>query len=456
MQKGTSDDYPFAVRRHWRRIGIRLRVLTFAAIKSGTSFRFVCNYFFAIGALPIDQSSSLSVQEAADASRRRKLRVALFSGNYNYVVDGPVRALNTLVGFLEEEGHEVLVFAPTVKKPAFQHTGTLISARSVAIPGRSEYRLALGMSGDMRKRLDAFRPDLIHLAAPDLLGYAALRYARKKAIPAVASFHTRFDTYPRYYGAKWLEKYLTGYMRHFYARCEHVYPPSQSMADELRRDGIGRDIRLWARGVDSALFHPDKRDMEWRRSLGFADDDVVVVFVGRIVLEKGIDVFVETVSRTKGVKALVVGEGPEQSHFESILPEAHFTGYLKGEDLARAYASADIFFNPSITETFGNVTLEAMACGTPPLCAEAAGSASLVEHGITGLLAPPTSEGFRPALARLVDEPDYRRALGAAARERSLAFSWRTILFNLLNNYFDAIEAYTPPAKDPETGRTYR
>ena len=225
-------------------------------------------------------------------------------------MDGPVRALNMLVGFLEGEGHEVLVFAPTVKEPAFEHTGTLISAPSIAVPGRGEYRLALGMSGSIRKKLDAFKPDLIHLSAPDLLGYAALRYARKKEIPAVASFHTRFDTYPRYYGARWLEKYLTNYMRFFYGRCEHVYPPSQSMADELREDGIGHDIRLWARGVDGELFNPDKRDLAWRRSLGFADDDPVVVFVGRLVLEKGIDVFVETVSRIDGVKALIVGEGP--------------------------------------------------------------------------------------------------------------------------------------------------
>ena len=375
----------------------------------------------------------------------RKLRIALFSGNYNYVMDGPVRALNMLVGFLEGEGHEVLVFAPTVKEPAFEHTGTLISAPSIAVPGRGEYRLALGMSGSIRKKLDAFKPDLIHLSAPDLLGYAALRYARKKAIPAVASFHTRFDTYPRYYGAKWLEKYLTNYMRFFYGRCEHVYPPSQSMADELREDGIGNDIRLWARGVDGELFNPDKRDLAWRRSLGFADDDPVVVFVGRLVLEKGIDVFVETVSRVAGVKALIVGEGPERENFENKIPDAHFTGYLQGEDLARAYASADIFFNPSITETFGNVTLEAMACGTTPLCALAAGSTSLVEHEVTGLLALPTPDGFEPALARLATDINYTRALGAAARERSFDFSWRAILLSLLDNYFEAIEKFSPP-----------
>lgn len=374
-----------------------------------------------------------------------KLRVALFSGNYNYVMDGPVRALNMLVAFLEEEGHDVLVFAPTSKEPAFEHSGTLISAPSLAIPGRSEYRLSLGLSGDIKNRLQEFKPDIVHLSAPDPLGYGALKYAQKNNIPAVASFHTRFDTYPRYYGAKWLEKYLTNYMRHFYARCEHVYAPSQSMADELSEDGIGKDVRLWTRGVDSVLFNPGKRDLEWRKAAGFADDDVVIAFVGRVVLEKGIDVFVETLRQTPSVKALVVGEGPERARFAEKLPTGHFTGHLQGEDLARAYASADVFFNPSITETFGNVTLEAMASGTPALCANAAGSASLVEHEVTGLLAEPASDHFAKALERLASDNDLRRRLGETARARSLDYSWRTILGRLVNDYREAVDGYRQP-----------
>lgn len=371
-----------------------------------------------------------------------KLRVALFSGNYNYVMDGPVRALNTLVAFLEEEGHEVLVFAPTVKEPAFEHSGTLISAPSFSIPGRSEYRLSLGMSGEIKRRLGDFKPDLIHIAAPDPLGYAALQYARKNDLPAVASFHTRFDTYPRYYGAKWLEKHLTNYMRYFYRRCEHVYAPSETMAQELRDEGIGRDIRLWTRGVDSVLFNPDKRDLAWRRSIGFEDNDVVIAFVGRVVLEKGIDIFVETLARANKVKALVVGEGPERERFAEKLPTGHFTGHLQGEELSRAYASADVFFNPSITETFGNVTLEAMASGTPALCANAAGSASLVEHEVTGLLTEPNSESFAAALERLASDDDLRRGLSEMARTRSLDYSWRTILSRLVDDYREAIDGF--------------
>ncbi|MEO1241601.1 MAG: glycosyltransferase family 1 protein [Pseudomonadota bacterium] len=371
-----------------------------------------------------------------------KLRIALFSGNYNYVMDGPVRALNTLVAFLEEEGHEVLVFAPTVKEPAFEHSGTLISAPSFSIPGRSEYRLSLGMSGEIKSRLGGFKPDLIHIAAPDPLGYAALQYARKNDLPAVASFHTRFDTYPRYYGAKWLEKYLTNYMRYFYRRCEHVYAPSETMAQELRDEGIGRDIRLWTRGVDSVLFNPDKRDLAWRRSIGFEDNDIVIAFVGRVVLEKGIDIFVETLARANKVRALVVGEGPERERFAEKLPTGHFTGHLQGEALSRAYASADVFFNPSITETFGNVTLEAMASGTPALCANAAGSASLVEHEVTGLLAEPNSKSFSAALERLASDDDLRRRLSETARTRSLDYSWRTILGRLVDDYREAIDGF--------------
>lgn len=383
-------------------------------------------------------------ENSVSEQTKKKLRIALFSGNYNYVMDGPVRALNMLVAHLEERGHEVLVFAPTIKEPAFAHSGTLISAPSFALPGRSEYRLAVGMSGEIKQRLKDLNPDLIHLSAPDYLGYRALRYARKNHIPAVASFHTRFDTYPRYYSASWLEKYLTNYMRFFYSRCEQVYAPSQSMADELSEDGIGQDIRLWTRGVDNVQFNPDKRDMEWRRSLGFSDDDIVVAFVGRLVLEKGIDVFVETMSRAKGVKALVVGEGPESAAFAEKLSTGHFTGHLKGDKLARAYASADIFFNPSITETFGNVTLEAMACATTPLCANAAGSASLIEHETTGLLAEPNTEAFLVALERLAGDGELRNRLSATARERALDYSWAVILDHLIDDYHEAIRKFRP------------
>lgn len=382
-------------------------------------------------------------------TKDRKLRVALFSGNYNYVMDGPVRALNTLVAYLERQGHEVLVFAPTNKEPAFDHSGTLISIPSIAFPGkRSEYRFGLGLHGRPKRALDSFRPDIVHIAAPDYTGFGALNYARKFGVPAVASFHTRFDTYPRYYKMSWLEKYLTRYMRYFYNRCEHVYAPSHSMVDELKRDGIGQDIRLWTRGVDGDLFNPARRDFAWREANGFGADDVVVAFVGRLVLEKGIDIFIDAFRKARvnapNLKALIVGDGPERRMFAEALPEAVFAGYLQGEDLARAYASADMFFNPSITETFGNVTLEAMASGLASIGAAAAGSRSLIENGVTGYLAEPNAEGFAEKIALLSADQSLSQRFGRAAREKSARFMWDAVLAELVEHYQEALDQFQP------------
>lgn len=393
-------------------------------------------------------SGSMKQMPASETDRKVK-KVAFFSGNYNYVMDGSVRALNMLVGFLERCGLEVLVFAPTAKEPAFDHVGTLISVPSVPVPGRSEYRIGLGLTPSVKRHLEAFNPDLVHLAAPDLLGRAALKWANKKGVPAVASFHTRFDTYPRYYGLKWTERYLTTYMRNFYRRCEHVYVPSQSMMDVLIEQGLDHGLRLWTRGVDMVLFSPNRRDMMWRRAQGFKDSDVVIAFIGRLVLEKGLDIFADTleqlIARGVTVKALVVGDGPKRQRFEERLEGAVFTGFQGGEDLARSYASADIFFNASVTETFGNVTLEAMASGLPCVCADATGSQTLVADGESGyLIDPQDREGFADKLEELAKDPEKRSAFGQKAATLAKNFSWDSVMSDLLLQYEEAAEHYAP------------
>lgn len=380
----------------------------------------------------------------------RKLRVALVSGNYNYVMDGAARSQNMLVAHLLERGHEVLILAPTAREPAFKHAGTVTPVPSVALPGRrGEYRLGLGLTPARRAELDAFGPDLIHVATPDYTGFAALNYAERRGVPVVASFHTRFDTYPRYYGAPWLEKYLTRYMRWFYSRCVHVYPPAQPMLDELAREGIGKELRLWRRGVDQAVFNPERRDMGWRRGLGFGDDQVVVAFVGRLVLEKGIDLFADSVRQAAagrpGLRALVVGGGPERARFAERLPEGVFVGHQSGTDLARAYASADIFFNSSVTETAGNVTLEAMASGLSCMAIGGGGVISFVQDGETGLLVPPkaTVREVAGMLRQLADDAGMRARMGAAGRARVLAeHNWPDVLDEVIGHYRDAIRGF--------------
>ena len=372
-------------------------------------------------------------------------RLALFSGNYNYVIDGPVKALNRLVGFLEDKGVEVRVFAPTVKEPAFQHTGTLLSVPSIPLPGsRKEYRVGLGLPRATRKILEDFDPDIIHLSAPDLIGRAALKWSRKRQVPAVASFHTRFDTYPRYYGMPWLEPVLTNYMRRFYQNCDHVYVPSKSMADVLRSQNMAKDLRLWTRGVDMAMFSPAKRDEAWRAEIGADPDTVVISFVGRLVLEKGLKVYAQVMNALKAeglkVKGLVVGEGPERKRFQELVPDVHFTGFLDGEMLAKAYASSDLFFNGSVTETFGNVTLEAMASGVPAVCANATGSQTLIEDGVSGFLIPvedgtPNPAIFKDRIAELVRDKDMRQRFALASLDRAKAYSWDRVLGGLLAHY---------------------
>lgn len=381
-----------------------------------------------------------------------KLRVALFSGNYCATKDGAAVALNRLVAFLEREGVEVLVFSPTVDAPQMEPAGTLVPVASLPAPGRSEYRIALGLPRGPRKRLAAFKPDLIHLSAPDLLGLAARRYAVKHGIPLVASFHTRFDTYFRYYGAKVLEKTATDFLRYFYRPCLHVYAPSHSMADELRADRIGHDVRLWTRGVDCSLFGPAARDMAWRRSHGFADDDVVVSFVSRLVKEKGLEIYASVLDRLaeQGIaaKALVIGDGPERRWMAERMPNAVFTGYLAGEDLARGYASGDVFLFPSVTETFGIVTLEAMASGLAPVCAEASGSRSLIQDGENGFLVEHGDiAAFTEKTAALVRDADLRRRVISAAAATAAEYDWDRAMQAILGHYKEAVAGPgAPPA----------
>jgi glycosyltransferase involved in cell wall biosynthesis len=292
----------------------------------------------------------------------------------------------------------------------------------------------------VQKQMIEFKPDIIHVAVPDLLGYRALKFAQKWNIPVVASYHTRYETYLQHYGVGGLRKPLAKYLRSFYDKCRELYVASASMIEELEADGVQTKIRLWTRGVDSQLFNPGKRSEPWRHQFGFGPEEPVITFVGRLVREKRLGTFVDTLRRLQesGVahRALIVGDGPERETLKKQLPDAVFTGMLEGEELARAYASADIFLFPSDTESFGSVTLEAMASGLPTVCADATGSRSLVDVGSTGFLAEPGDvEAFTGHVRMLVADAELRRRMGNAARERSLSLSWDDAMSPILGYY---------------------
>ena len=369
------------------------------------------------------------------------LRIALFSGNYNCVRDGANRALNRLVAHLLRRGAAVRVYSPTTDSPAFPPAGELVSVPSIGIPGRTEYRLATRFPARIREDLDRFAPTHIHLSCPDLLGGRALAYARARGIPAVASLHTRFETYPAYYGLHFLVPPIVARQRYFYSRCDLVLAPNPAMAEHLGAYGVPRErVRIWGRGVDHRLFAPSLRSEAWRASHGYGPATPVLLFFGRLVLEKGLEMFAATVELLRGrgtaVRPLIVGDGPARAWMEERLPDAVYTGHLDGEALGRAVASADILVNPSVTEAFGNVNLEAMAAGVAVVSADVGSARALIEHGRTGLLVPPDDPAaYAAAVAGLMEDPKKRVEIGRAAAEASLAYNWPDILDQVIAAY---------------------
>lgn len=370
------------------------------------------------------------------------LRIALFSGNYNYTRDGANQALNRLADYLLRQGAALRVYSPVVAEPDFPATGDLVDIPNIRMPvkGRGEYRVPLRLGQKAETDLAKFAPNTLHLSSPDPAAHSALKWARQRDIPVLASVHTRFETYPRYYGLAFLEPAVESMLRRFYNRCDALVAPSQSQIDELTTQGMHDDISIWSRGVDRDVFDPSRRDMEWRRANGLADEDVAIVFLGRLVMEKGLDVFAEAIielrKRQVPHKVLIIGDGSARGWFERTLPGASFVGFQIGPDLGRALASGDVFLNPSVTETFGNVTLEAMACGLPVVAAGATGAASLVEDAVTGRLVKPGDTGaFAEALAAYCTNDSLRRKHGDAGEKAAAAYSWDAINQAVVDTY---------------------
>ena len=375
----------------------------------------------------------------------RPLRVALFSGNYNGVCGGANRALNRLVACLLKRGAQVRIYSPTTPRTSFPCVGQVIPVTSVGIPGRAEYRLALGLPRAIRRNLEEFAPDIAHLSAPDWLGRSAQRHMRRRGIPVIASLHTRFETYLGYYRLGMLRGAMERYLHRFYNDCDRILAPTPPIAAEFtERYGSAR-VSIWSRGVDRATFHPSLRDESFRSSFGYEPGDVIPLFFGRLVAEKGLQVFVDAVLRTRAggryVRPMIVGDGPARAWLAQRLPNAYFLGHLEGVALGRTVASADVLINPSITEAFGNVNLEAMASGLAVISADVPSASALIEDGRTGLLVPALSgEAYATALLELIAEPARRAALGRAASLAASSYDWDETLTQVIRAYGRCIQ----------------
>ena len=359
------------------------------------------------------------------------LRLALITGNYDSVVDGVALCTQRQVSHFARAGVPVRVYAPASATPA---PGDVV--RVASVPFAPPYRLALGIGPQLHANLAAFRPTIVHVGSPDFLGASAQAWARRRGIPVVGTFYTHFGSYLHYYRAGFLEPLAWRWLKRFYERCAEVYVPGESMIDELRRHGLRANFVVSPFGVDPAQFAPSHRSETWRAAHAVAPHEIAVLFVGRLVWEKNLEVFARAVNRVPGLRPVIVGEGPAGAAFRALLPHAAFTGKLRGDALSAAFASCDIFFFPSASETFGCVTVEALASGLPCVVADATGSRDIVRDGVEGFVRPPTDEvAFAEVLRQLAADPVLRERLRKQGLERAASFHWEPVLARLLSHF---------------------
>lgn len=369
------------------------------------------------------------------------MKVAFFTESLLPHVDGVSRTLAQLFGTLEGRGVDFRVWSPFVPGPEVSWSARVRPVRYFRFPLYPDYRVTLPAGHGAGAEMDAWGPDLVHVVSPTPMASWAQRYARRRGIPVVASFHTHFVSYFGYYGVPWLEGAGWAMLRRFYERCDRVYVPSERMIRELegQRVAPGR-LELWSRGIDAARFSPAHRDAALRRAAGADDGTPVVLMVSRLVREKDL-ADLAGMSRALGERGhrfrlVLVGDGPMRAELEGMLPGAHFAGHQTGEALARWYASGDVFVFPSTTETFGNVVLEATASGLPAVVVDRGGPPDLVEAGRTGWIARPNDPAdLAEKVGRLLGDPQARARMGEAAREAARERDWSVINARLLESY---------------------
>ena len=369
------------------------------------------------------------------------MRIAYFNANLRRGQDGVTRVMYKMFEGALTRRHEAIAFTSTMPDASDQII-PIHKVRSVVLPLQKNYRIALPGYQMFAKALEAFSPDIMHINSPCTLGFAAMKYARQFNIPIVATYHTHFPTYPRYYGLSALEELTWKVSRYLYNRMDRTFVPSRPILHELTEHDIGR-LEYLPNGVDLSLFNANRRSQSWRDKIT-KDNKPVVLFVSRLVWEKDLAVLAQAyqILRQKGFgfEMVIVGDGHARKEFQQMMPGAHFLGYQSGQTLAESYASSDIFVFPSTTETFGLVTIEAMASGLAPVAAMVGGAVGIIEEGKSGLFAQPLSgDDLARGVERLLVHEGLRRELADGAIQRSSEFSWDSILAQLFDSYQSVI-----------------
>jgi glycosyltransferase involved in cell wall biosynthesis len=379
----------------------------------------------------------------------RPLKVALVTETYPPEVNGVATTVARIVSGLLAEGHQVQVIRPRQGRSdhAVAARGGLseVLTRGLPIPRYPELKMGLPARRALQKRWALDRPDVVHLATEGPLGWSALKAALGMGIPVVSEFRTNFHAYSRHYGVGFLQGAILGYLRRFHNQTACTMVPTSALAGTLEFSRFER-LQVVGRGVDTELFHPGRRCRELRASWKADDDTLVVLGVGRLAPEKNLGLLCDAFGRMAGVsrdvRLVLVGDGPSREWIQARCPEAILTGRRSGEDLARHFASADVLLFPSLTETFGNVTIEAMASGLGVVAFDYGAAGEVIRSGQTGWLAPYADSGaFLDLAAAVAADPRGRSAAGPLARQMACELGWGGIVAQVIRHYVEAIES---------------
>jgi glycosyltransferase involved in cell wall biosynthesis len=366
------------------------------------------------------------------------IRIAYFIGTLRKE-DGVAQVLLALAREAKKKGFPCVIVTGWVEDMSVVPV-PVITIPSVVFPLYRDYRLPLpGMRG-FEKELDDFRPDIIHVHSPDTSAWAAIAYAKKTGIPVITTHHTDFARYLSYYHIGFAEPFLWFLLHEVYDRSDRVTTPSPATTNDLLEHGVKNVITIgW--GVDTARFDPSFRSEEWRKSVLPSGAPFVILCVCRLTWEKDLKTLAATYTllrqRSRNPFAMVIaGDGPARGEIEKMMPGAIFLGHIEKTDLSRVYASSDILLFPSSTETFGNVTAEAMVSGAVPVVANAGGSQSLVQDGKNGFLAAPRdAEDFYQKTSRLMDNPQLLDKIKKEALKLRDQVSWEHVFSRFIDEY---------------------
>lgn len=370
------------------------------------------------------------------------MRIVIVAESFLPQTNGVVHSVLRVLDHLAARGDDVLVVAPDAGPdvPTQVAGARVVTVPAWSFPGYADVRVATGRVSPITAILRDFEPDVVHLASPFALGWRAALAATALDLPVVAVYQTDVPTYAGRYGVRGVENVLWKRVRDLHGRADLTLAPSTATMRTLESRGVER-LRLWRRGIDTTRFSPARRDEAWRRTLA-PGGERLVGYVGRLAPEKQVHDLV-ALRDEPGTRIVVVGDGPERTRLERLLPGAHFTGMLHGEELATAVAGLDVLVSTSETETFCQVVQEGLASGVPVVASGIGGPVDLVDHSRTGWLYRPGDLDDLAARVRdLVGDESKRAAFGRAARRSVEGRSWQALCSELVGHYATAIEQH--------------